>query len=169
MSKWNSNNIQGLYNTLSKEYDDADWGYVNNPRGGFWAMWFDFKEINYNNGTKYSIYLQFEVKPKEINEWRIAIKLKCENYNEMDNDILYESTNNIREVLKNEISKHSYFHLSRKTNAENMTIAYMQLIDKNFQSEKITAENIKERTKEIRGEYLKLIDRIRKNTMVIIY
>lgn len=44
ITEWDSFAWQGFYMELQK-YFDADWGYVSNPRGGFWGFWWKPQSI----------------------------------------------------------------------------------------------------------------------------
>lgn len=44
ISEWNGNDWKGLYQSLEQRRTVVNWGYVNNPSGGFWNLilnWFD--------------------------------------------------------------------------------------------------------------------------------
>jgi hypothetical protein len=44
ISDWNGNDWKGLYQSLEQRRSVVNWGYVNNPAGGFWNLilnWFD--------------------------------------------------------------------------------------------------------------------------------
>lgn len=52
---WNGNDWQGFFQFLEKEIEIVDWGYVNNPSGGFWNA-----VLNWDYWDSYPAYLQTE-------------------------------------------------------------------------------------------------------------
>jgi hypothetical protein len=52
---WKKNDWQGFFQYLEKEIDIIDWGYVNNPNGGFWKAM-----LNWGACGIYPLYLQVQ-------------------------------------------------------------------------------------------------------------
>jgi len=48
ISDWNGNDWKGLYQAIEQRRPVVNWGYVNNPAGGFWNLvlnWFDHEGV----------------------------------------------------------------------------------------------------------------------------
>jgi hypothetical protein len=48
ISDWNGNDWKGLYQAIEQRRSVVNWGYVNNPAGGFWNLvlnWFDHEGV----------------------------------------------------------------------------------------------------------------------------
>lgn len=73
--KWGYRAWTGFYFYLKEaivKNSASNWSYVNNPRGGFCAFWWNLYEFKYCNNIKYYIYLQIE-------ENRVAFKVEVSN------------------------------------------------------------------------------------------
>ena len=55
---WSGDAWQGFYRCLEDKLDNSDWNYVPNPTGGFFGLWWYFKD--HSSGDK--VYLQAEEK-----------------------------------------------------------------------------------------------------------
>lgn len=74
IDQWGYNDWEGFHQFIDKELDldDINWGYANNPAGGFWwsaFSWFDWK---YNS----AIYMQLEQ-----NKSRLCFKVEIDSDN----------------------------------------------------------------------------------------
>lgn len=75
LDKWTARGWQGFYKELKKRFPQGGWGSVNNPRGEFFAFYWDFCDLRYQDKVDYTIYLQMEHYPTtKIN--RIAFKVE---------------------------------------------------------------------------------------------
>ncbi|MFD1706930.1 PD-(D/E)XK nuclease family protein [Siminovitchia sediminis] len=108
VTKWNALAWQGFYQELQKELG-GDWGYVANPRGGFWGFWW-----KQNPNKKY--YYQLEQR-------KLCVKVVAkeeENKRELRNEIM-------KKIL--ERSAEEDLHLkkpARVRNGRTMTVAERQ-------------------------------------------
>jgi len=55
VSAWSESSLTGFYCRLSSDLEGAEWGYVNNPRGGFLGLWWGWSCVD--DG---SLYAQLE-------------------------------------------------------------------------------------------------------------
>lgn len=87
LNKWDTRAWQGFYTALQHEINPHKpcWKYVSNPRGGFWAFWWDVYTFSYEE-VEYYVYLQLE-------QTRIALKIEVndENYQSIIRDYVWSN------------------------------------------------------------------------------
>lgn len=77
VDKWSSQAWQGFYMCLAQELQAGDWGYVANPKGGFWGFWWHWCKTK---DPDIEVYLQFEqnklcIKAYHKGNGKVEIKL----------------------------------------------------------------------------------------------
>lgn len=84
VTQWNAFAWQGFYKEIQK-YISGNWGYVSNPRGGFWGFWWETDITN-----KHFFLLEQETLVVKItNEGQTDLK---EQRNNILNNVLTEAT-----------------------------------------------------------------------------
>ncbi len=83
---WDWRQINGFFDYLQgkiaeKEEYWSGYGYVANPSGGFWGLWYGHNDdrIVFENGSEFTLYLQIEISWSESSlryENRICLKLE---------------------------------------------------------------------------------------------
>ena len=110
IKNWKPNQVQGFYNSLDELEMNNDWGFVNNPKGGFWAIWFSQYKFEYDKETVFVVYLQFQIpfiKSEDIlnlsvSDIQFVVKLTTDNYDYLkinNNQILDKSIGDFKSKL----------------------------------------------------------------------
>lgn len=125
-NNWTRFAILGFFSDLISEYENSDFGIINNRNGGFCGLWFKKEEIVTSDLLKYNIYLQLEFTPSNKSEWFISVKLE---------DLLYTSASiNKARTLKAELYRllNDSFEEVRYSKGSHLTVG-----KKNVKSEEL--------------------------------
>lgn len=86
INKWYWQTWEGYYNHLQvqKNIEEFCWNFVSNPKGGFLAFFWNWKELKYikdNREIDYLLYPQIESNSgnSDGDKTKLAFKLKCED------------------------------------------------------------------------------------------
>jgi PD-(D/E)XK nuclease superfamily len=116
VSEWDAFAWQGFFQKVQEDIN-GDWGYVSNPKGGFWGFWWKSE----GDGTNH--YFQLE-------EERLCVKIKNEVDSEQGREFLLKSVEKI--LVKSEERNLSLEKPARLRKGKTMTIAErLQYIQKN--------------------------------------
>lgn len=122
ISKWTFRGWQGFFKEeLNKKFKDGSWSYVPNPRGGFQAFYWDFKEYSYQDKIPYIIYLQVEGYNRDRANDKIAFKVKMKSKSYRS-----EIRNHLYNILKNTVKEVSLIEKPKRF-GNGLTMTYAEI------------------------------------------
>ena len=70
--EWSWGAWEGFFQSLETWFDDADWGYVPNPSGGFLGFWWHWRGAT----AATTLYLQLEIRPWDPKRQKLCFKVE---------------------------------------------------------------------------------------------
>jgi hypothetical protein len=132
ISQWDGYAYRGFFTHLMKEVickeEKNSWGYVSNPNGGFWGLWWnwissaDLTRSNLREEWLDSLYLQIEGPT-------IAVKIYATNT--QDNSITRDIRRQLYEYLKQKLADHNFTKRTFRPGIS-MSIGHIEYSEKDY-------------------------------------